>query len=106
VKVATIHQRLRDERGLAVRVASLRRHVAGNLPEEVRRSQVTVLRLVPAEPGRDAQIDYGQMGRWIDLRHGLAARTEFVPLLALCMKPCRAGSRSGAGGQPYGLRKE
>ena len=41
VTVATIHQRLRDERGLAVSVASLRRYVAANLPEEARRSQVT-----------------------------------------------------------------
>ncbi len=32
VTVATIHQRLRDERGLAVSVASLRRYVAANLP--------------------------------------------------------------------------
>ncbi len=48
VTVATIYQRLRDERGLAVSVASLRRYVEGNLPEEARRSQVTVLRLVPA----------------------------------------------------------
>ena len=45
--VATIHQRLRDERGLAVSVASLRRYVAANLPEEARRSQVTVLRMGP-----------------------------------------------------------
>jgi hypothetical protein len=36
--VVTIHQRLRDERGLAVSVASLRRYLAANLPEEVRRS--------------------------------------------------------------------
>src|SRR5579859_5924422 len=61
VTVATIHQRLRDERGLAVSVASVRRYVAGNLPEEARRSQVTVLRLVPAEPGAEAQIAYGQL---------------------------------------------
>ena len=66
VTVATIHQRLRDERGLAVSVASLRRYLAANLPEEVRRSQVRVLRLVPAEPGQEAQIDYGQLGRWTD----------------------------------------
>ncbi len=66
VTVATIHQRLRDERGLAVSVASLRRYLAANLPEEVRRSQVRVLRLVPAEPGQEAQIDYGQLGRWLD----------------------------------------
>jgi len=60
VRMATIYQRLRDERGLA---ASLRRSVAANLPEETRRSQVAVLRLVPAAPGQEAQIDYGQLGR-------------------------------------------
>jgi transposase len=70
VTMATIHQRLRDERGLAVSVASLRRYVAANLPEEARRSQVTVLRLVPAEAGQEAQIDYGQLGRWTDPRTG------------------------------------
>jgi transposase len=66
VTVATIHQRLRDERGLAVSVASLRRYVAANLPEETRRAQVRVLSLHPAEPGEQAQIDYGQLGRWAD----------------------------------------
>jgi transposase len=66
VTMATIHQRLQDERGLAASVASLRRYVAANLPEEARRSQVTVLRLVPAEAGQEAQIDYGQLGRWLD----------------------------------------
>ena len=66
VTMATIHQRLRDERGLAVSVASFRRYVAANLPEEARRSQVRVLRPQAAEPGDEAQIDYGQLGRWID----------------------------------------
>jgi transposase len=66
VTMATIHQRLRDEKGLAVSVASFRRYVAANLPEEARRSQVRVLRPHPAEPGGEAQIDYGQLGRWID----------------------------------------
>jgi transposase len=66
VTVATIHQRLRDERGLAVSVASLRRYVAANLPEEARRSQVRVLSLHPAVAGEQAQIDYGLLGRWAD----------------------------------------
>jgi hypothetical protein len=48
VPMATIHQLLRDERGLAVSVASFRRYVAANLPEEARRSQVRDLRLSPA----------------------------------------------------------
>ena len=46
--MATIHQRLRDARGLAVSVASFRGYVAANLPEETRRSQVKVLRPWPA----------------------------------------------------------
>ena len=66
VTVTTIHQRLADERGLAVSVASLRRYVAANLPEEVRRAQVRVLSLHPAVAGEQAQIDYGLLGRWAD----------------------------------------
>jgi hypothetical protein len=66
VTMATIHQRLAGERGLAASVASLRRYVAANLPEEVRRAQVRVLSLHPAEPGEQAQIDYGLLGRWAD----------------------------------------
>lgn len=66
VTVATIHQRLRDEHGLDASVASLRRWVAANLPEEVRRSRVRVLRPVEAEPGQEAQIDYGRLGMWTD----------------------------------------
>ena len=66
VTVATIHQRLVDERGLEASVASLRRWVRANLPEEVRRSQVKVLRPVPADPGGEAQIDYGRLGMWLD----------------------------------------
>ena len=54
VTMATVHQRLRDERGLAVSVASFRRYVAANLPEEARRSQVRVLRPSPAGPGDEA----------------------------------------------------
>ncbi len=86
VTAATIHQRLRDERGLAVSVASLRRYVAANLPEEVRRSQVTVLRLVPAEPGAEAQIDYGQLGRWLDPRTGRRHVVNAFAMVLCCSR--------------------
>ena len=86
VTVATIHQRLRDERGLAVSVASLRRYVAANLPEEARRSQVTVLRLVPAEPGQEAQIDYGQLGRWADPRTGRRHVVNAFAMVLCCSR--------------------
>ena len=55
-------------------MASLRRYVAANLPEEARRAQVRVLRLDPAVPGQEAQIDYGQLGRWADPVDRAAAR--------------------------------
>lgn len=61
VTVSTIHQRLADERGLQASVASIRRWIRVNLPEEARRAQVTVLRDTP--PARqEAQIDYGRLG--------------------------------------------
>jgi hypothetical protein len=66
VTVTTVHQRLRDEHGLAVSISSFRRYVAANLPEEARRSQVKVLRPYPAGPGTEAQIDHGRLGRWLD----------------------------------------
>ena len=93
VTMATIHQRLADERGLAASVASLRRYVAANLPEEARRSQVTVLRLVPAEPGQEAQIDYGQLGRWTDPADGAAACGERVRDGAVLLAACCSSAR-------------
>ena len=66
VTQATVWQRLRDERGLAVSVASFRRYVAANIPEEERRAAVRVLDPNPAVPGEVAQIDYGKLGRWLD----------------------------------------
>jgi transposase len=83
VRMSTIHQRLRDERGLAASVASFRRYVNANIPEEARRSQVTVWNPRPAEAGEQAQIDYGQLGRWLDPVTGkLRTVWAFVMVLA------------------------
>jgi transposase len=83
VRMSTIHQRLRDEHGLAASVASFRRYVSANLPEEARRSQVTVWNPHPAEAGGQAQIDYGQLGRWPDPVTGkLRTVWAFVMVLA------------------------
>ena len=83
VRMSTIHQRLRDERGLAASVASFRRYVAANIPEEVRRQQVTVWNPRPAEAGEQAQIDYGMLGRWADPVSGwLRTVWAFVMVLA------------------------
>ena len=83
VRMSTIHQRLLDERGLAASVASFRRYVAANIPEEMRRSQVVVWNPRPAEAGEQAQIDYGQLGRWLDPLTGkLRTVWAFVMVLA------------------------
>ena len=83
VRMSTVHQRLRDERGLAASVASFRRYVAACVPEEARRSQVTVWNPRPAGAGEQAQIDYGQLGRWLDPVTGkLRTVWAFVMVLA------------------------
>lgn len=82
VTVSTIHQRLRDEHGLNVSVASLRRWVKATLPGKTRRAEVTVLR-EEVEPGSEAQIDYGFLGQWINPRSGKRHRIwAFVMILA------------------------
>jgi transposase len=83
VTVATIHQRLRDEHDLAASVASVRRYVRANLPEEVRRSQVRVLRPSAAVPGEEAQVDYGRLGVWTDPATG-RRRTVHAFAMVLC----------------------
>jgi transposase len=83
VRMSTIHQRLRDEHGLAVSPASFRRYVAANVPEETRRAQVVVWNPRPSEAGEQAQIDYGQLGRWLDPVTGkLRTVQAFVMVLA------------------------
>jgi hypothetical protein len=83
VTVKTIHQRLTDEHQLAASYASLRRYVAANVPEETRREQVRVLRLAPRAPGQEAQIDYGQLGRWADPSTG-ARHVIWAFVMVLC----------------------
>ena len=82
VTVATIHQRLRDEHGLDASVASVRRWVRANLPEQARRARVTVLG-DGSPPGEQAQIDYGRLGMWLDPASGRRrAVWAFVMVLA------------------------
>ncbi len=87
VTQATIHQRLRDEHGLATSVASLKRYVAANLPEEVRRDQVVVLRdegEVP--PGEEAQIDYGHLGYFTDPVGGRRRKVWAFAMVLSCSR--------------------
>src|SRR5581483_1795437 len=63
----TVHQRLRDERGLDVSITSFRRYVWREFPEENLRSIATPPR-PDVPPGEEAQIDYGYLGSWLDQR--------------------------------------
>ena len=88
----------RRARAWRVSVASLRRYVAANLPEETRRPQVRCC-ADPAEAGQEAQIDYGTSGRWIDpatgRRHGLGVR-DGAGVLPAHVRP--AGAPDGPAG--------
>jgi len=82
--VTTVHQRLRDEHGLAASIASFRRYVRLEFPHHVEESQVTVLRPM-VEAGSEAQIDYGFLGPWVDPVTQRARRVwAFVMVLACC----------------------
>lgn len=87
VRQATIHQRLRDEHGLAASVASLKRYVAANLPEEVRRDRVVVLRdEADCPPGVEAQLDYGHLGYWTDPASGKRRRVWAFAMVLACSR--------------------
>jgi transposase len=78
----TVHQRLRDEHGLAVSLTSFRRFCWAEFPDDAARKRVTVPR-PPVEPGEEAQIDYGYLGRWPDPLAGRWRRVwAFVMVLA------------------------
>jgi transposase len=83
VTKATIWQRLHDEQGVVASLASFKRYVAANLPEQAQRSRVTVLGDDPP-PGEEAQIDYGYLGSWTDPVGGRRRRVwAFVMVLAM-----------------------
>ncbi|MFF7988039.1 IS21 family transposase, partial [Streptomyces sp. NPDC007901] len=85
VTVSTIHQRLRDEHKLKVSISSFRRWVHATLPDEVSRSQVTVLR-DEIEPGEEAQIDYGFLGQWTNPRTGKRHRVWAFVMVLPCSR--------------------
>ena len=82
-KPTTVHQRLRDEHGLAVGISSFRRYVWLEFPDQALENKVTALRPdVPA--GEEAQIDYGYLGRWFDPKLGRWKRVwGFVMVLTM-----------------------
>lgn len=84
--VATIHQRLRDERGLHVSIASFRRYVLATMPDQDSlRGQVTVRKDDPP-PGEEAQLDYGYLGQWTDPATGKTRRVWAFVMVLSCSR--------------------
>jgi transposase len=81
--VTTVHQRLRDERGLGVSITTFRRYVWATMPDhQANRARVTVRKDDPP-PGQEAQIDYGYLGQWTDPATGRPRRVwAFVMVLS------------------------
>jgi transposase len=81
--VTTVHQRLRDERGLGVSITTFRRYVWATMPDhQANRARVTVRKDDPP-PGQEAQIDYGYLGQWTDPATGRPRRVwAFVMVMA------------------------
>ena len=79
----TIWQRLCDEHGLRVSIASFRRYLAATMPDRSDlRGQVTVRKPDPP-PGEEAQLDYGYLGAWTDPASGKRRRVwAFVMVLS------------------------
>lgn len=65
VTVATIAQRLRDDRGVDVSASTVRRYIATAFAEQYFEDRVSVPRGA-VDPGSEAQIDYGKLGMWLD----------------------------------------
>jgi len=85
VPVSVIWQRLRDEQGLAVSVASVRRYVAASFPDRAARAGLVLWR-PPLPPGEEAQVDYGYLGAWLDPRSGRRRRVWAFSMVLRCSR--------------------
>lgn len=76
----TVWQRLRDERGLEVGLTTFRRYLyelRGADPERV------TVRMPLTPPGEVAEVDYAQLGMWIDPRTGKRFKV-YAFVMTLC----------------------
>jgi transposase len=66
VRLAVLHQRLRDEQDLRVSWRTFYRYVAAHWPERLRGAVRPTIRLDDPPPGDEAQVDFFYRGRWFD----------------------------------------
>lgn len=70
VHLSVLHQRLRDEHGLAASWGTFYRYVRRRWPERMARSPRLTVRLDDPPPGAEAQVDFFYAGRWDDPEAG------------------------------------
>lgn len=85
VTVATIAQRLRDDRGVDVSESTVRRYIATTFAEHRLEERVTVPRGA-VEPGSEAPIDYGKLGMWDDPSTGRRVAVWVFAMILSCAR--------------------
>ena len=85
VTVATIAQRLRDDRGVDVSESTVRRYIATVFAEQRLEEKVTVPRGA-VEAGSEAQIDYGRLGMWDDPSTGRRVAVWVFAMILSCSR--------------------
>jgi len=85
VTVATIAQRLRDDRDVEVSESTVRRYIATTFAESRLEEKVTVPRGA-VEPGSEAQIDYGKLGMWFDPASGRRVAVWVFAMILSCSR--------------------
>ncbi len=85
VTVATIAQRLRDDRGVEVSESTVRRYIATAFAEQHLEDKVTVPRGA-VDPGSEAQIDYGKLGMWLDPSTGRRVAVWVFAMILSCSR--------------------
>lgn len=85
VTVATIAQRLRDDRRVEVSESTVRRYIATRFAEQHLEDKVTVPRGA-VDPGSEAQIDYGKLGMWLDPATGRRVAVWVFAMILSCSR--------------------
>ncbi|MDW5615156.1 IS21 family transposase [Mycolicibacterium sp. D5.8-2] len=85
VTVATIAQRLRDERDVDVSESTVRRYIATTFAQNHLEAKVTVPRGA-VDPGSEAQIDYGKLGMWLDPATGRRVAVWVFAMILSCSR--------------------
>ena len=82
VQLTVLHQRLRDEQGLAARWGTFYRYVRRHWPDRLAHAPQATIRLDDPPPGAEAQVDFFYAGRWFDPEAG-RERKVFMFLMTL-----------------------